>query len=271
MKTTHQITIAIPGETRNGQNVRSSLMEMWLMYENDMNLDIFNLKWIPARIISLRASDAIKFLLGGTIHGIINGDDILTDFFLSQGKRPRREEGEIVWFDTFYSSSNSLYTSQEVMRKDERQNISRSFLLDTISPVRLKVLTRSRDESIDLESIAQRGNILTSYPYLVRMLLANKFSGSNVWKIQKTEGKIEAQLAIGIGTSGVDIVDTGKSARKNNLIIGETLFKSVPVWVFRDRDIAENTSLRNVVNILIDATNTAYYNSPTYRKRYPRG
>jgi len=245
---------------------------MWFMNENDMNLDIFVLKWIQAKIVSLRAADAVNLLLRGTIQWVINGDDILTETFLAQGKRLRREDGEIIWFDTYVPSATDPYLPQGESVKDMNQWISRLFLMDTISPMRLKVLTRTtKNPSQDLESIARRGDILTSYPYLVRMLLAQKFSWSKVGRIQKTEGKIEAQLALGIWASGIDIVDTGASAKKNNLAIGETIFESVPVWIFSDRALTENKRLRTVTDILVAASNNAYYNSSDYRERFPRG
>jgi hypothetical protein len=42
MKTTNQITIAIPGEKRNGQQVKKFLLEQGLIRDDDMNLEIID-------------------------------------------------------------------------------------------------------------------------------------------------------------------------------------------------------------------------------------
>lgn len=268
MKNSNPITIAIPGEKRNQKCVKEFLLSQWLISESDLNLDLFAMKWSRARIITLRLSDALPLLLEGKIAWVINGNDMITDSFLSKNYRLRSSDKSRAGYD-LYTPYTWCYSTPPTPIPS--RGISKPFSIDTFLPTQLKMLTREKDNYRSLESLSRRGDILTNYPYLVRMLLARMFGWWKVWKIQKVEWKIEAQLAMGLWVSAVDIVDTWETAKRNNLVVGQTLFESVPVWIFPDIQLAENVSLRWVVSTLIDASTNAYYDTSFLRKEFPGG
>ncbi len=238
---------------------------MWLLGENDLEQDAFKLGWLNATFIAMRARDAVRNLLGGKISWIMNGEDILTELLLSQGKRLRRESWEVTGFDTYYLSKIS-----KEWEKDPSQGISKIVTFDDDKPQTLRLLTKNGDTT-DLEQISKRWDILTSYPYLLRSILSKKFGGGTVGRITELEGKIEVQLANGFGRSAVDIVDTWASAKKNWLSVGPIIYSSLPIWIFREKDMKTDKVIWAVADILTDASNNLYYNSLEYRLRYPRG
>jgi ATP phosphoribosyltransferase len=144
---------------------------------------------------------------------------------------------------------------------------------DTLPVSRLRLLVPENESTklSDIWQIARRGNMLTSYPYLVRAILSRAYGWGKVGSIQKIEGKVEALLASWYGRSAVDIVDTGDTAQKNNLTIWPTLFESYPVLLSSDEAMSENARVRSIVDALTMISNTLYENSPEYRKKYPWG
>ena len=92
------------------------------------------------------------------------------------------------------------------------------------------------------------------------------------FNIDEVSGKTEALVAAWFYNYGIDVVDTGETLKRNWLVaVGEPLFESYPAGIVSASQLEQDTRLQDVVRILTDASNNAYYNSPNYRTRYPRG
>ncbi len=254
-----QITIALPGECRLWPDVKSALVSMGLIASNDINLDMMPLKWSNnVRFLSLRWDEAIRYFLWWKIAGVISGDDALTEKLLANGKRIYRDGDNALGYDTYVADEDNPDYSEECPIKvlDVRQRINRLFSLDALTPSSMWVLTR-KDEERELMQISRKGEILTSYPYLVRSLLSQKFRWYNVWSIAYVSWKVEALLAAGFWRSAIDIVDTGSSAKKNWLKVWETLFQSFPIGLFFEKDLQDGSIIKKTSNTLIEANSEA--------------
>ncbi len=264
MNSTTPITIAIPGEKRNEKQVKQFLLAQWLMSESDISQDIFPITWTNSRFVTLRVQKAIRSLESGIIDGVINGEDLIAERMIERCRSLIKEGSRITWYDY-----NDSFWSARWIAPDKR--IVSSFVLDDEKPTKLNLLYRPEDGGKTLEEFSRDGDILTSYPRLTEMILAERFWVWNIGKMIATDGKIEAQLKLGMWKSAIDIVDTGNSARKNNLLIGETVFESFPIGIFLEKNIQENPAVKSLVDRLTEASNNAYYNSFNYRQQYPRG
>jgi ATP phosphoribosyltransferase len=70
----------------------------------------------------------------------------------------------------------------------------------------------------DLKSIVTRsgGAIISPYPNLVKSIMEERFNDSRF--VRKVFGKTEALVRGGIARFAIDIVDTGKTAKRNKLL-----------------------------------------------------
>ena len=274
--------VAFPGEKRNTKIMKQLLSSAWLIWPSECEKDVFDIPKLWVRMVSIRGSDAVRMILARQLPALINGLDIVTENLLASRMRVRKDslswsmtEG-IIGFDPILPRSIQDIFPTDILASDNSSNkpsLSVSWVFDSLDPVRLKLLVRSGMEGKleDIATMSRRWDILTSYPYLVRMLLSRQFWGGNVGTIRQVEGKVESLLASGFWQSAVDIVDTGNTARKNGLSIWPEIFESYPTCIVRDDAIADNRRLRDFSRAMIDLSNSQYYGSSRYRARYPRG
>lgn len=131
----------------------------------------------------MRSQDAVKFLLDRNLPLVINGIDILTENLLSRRMKVRQENPNsrmfsesIVGFDPLPpKTAPDIYSDTKSMR--DRQAFSLSTTFDTLPVSRLRLLVPESESAklSDIGRIARRGDILTSYPYLVRTVLARAY------------------------------------------------------------------------------------------------
>lgn len=281
MKTSQPTLIAFPGEKRNAQIMKNLLKQNWFISEYEQGQEVFDIKKLNTRCISMRTPDAIRYLLQWKVSGVIGGMDAMTDTLLQSRMKLRRDSelsldfaSSIIWYDPLPSQKSLLLGVEEGVKETERSWLEIAWVFDTTLASTLRLLVRNKDEAnlANIEILSRKWEILTSYPYLVRAILARATgSGKNVGSIQTVEWKTEALLASGFWRSAVDIVVSGETARLNNLTLGPTLFESYPAFIVREDMRDRDPKVRWIATALNELSNSLYYNSPEYRAKYPRG
>lgn len=264
MKTTTPTTIAIPGEKRNGKIVKDFLLQNWLIQENDMNLEIINSTKLWARLIQMRASDALSGIQ------TYYWKERIVDLTIAWIDQMREE---MSWTENFDSDSLIWFSYIEMNAdsnpiEESAEEYSIPFVLDSENPTNIQVLVREEDRGnyTDIQSLRNLSwTIITPYPKLVRKIL-----GTYSVNIKMVSGKTEAIVGAGFGTVWIDVVDTWETAKKNGLIPTKVLFESYPAGIVSGSQLEQDKRLQNVVRILTDVSNNAYYTSSKYRNRYPR-
>ena len=274
--------IAFPGEKRNAKMMKQLLSNAGLIWLFESEKDVFDVPKLGVRMVSTRGSDAVRMILARQFPALINGLDIVTENLLASRMKVRKDglswsmEEWIIGFDRILASwgiGTFLSDDSESDTTPDKSSLTVSWVFDALDPVRLKLLVRSgsANKLDNLSILCRRWDILTSYPYLVRMLLSRKFWGGNVGTIKLVEGKVESLLATGFWQSAVDIVDTGETARRNGLVIWSELFESYPTCIVRDDAMATSRRVRDFAWAMIELSNSRYYDSLRYRERFPRG
>ncbi len=274
--------IAFPGEKRNAKMMKQLLSNAWLIWPAESEKDVFDVPKLWVRMVSTRGSDAVRMILARQFPALINGLDIVTENLLASRMRLREDALSwsiaewIIGFDSILPRSIQGVFPTDLPASENSSNkpsLSISWVFDSLDPVRLKLLVRSGMEGKleDMDTLSRRWDILTSYPYLVRMLLSRQFWGGNVGTIKLVEGKVESLLASGFWQSAIDIVDTGDTARRNGLVVWSEIFESYPTCIVRDDALASSRRVRDFAWTMIELSNSQYYDSPRYRERYPRG
>ncbi len=281
MKNIQPTLIAFPGEKRNATMMKQLFSGTGLIWDFEMEQEVFDIKKLGARCVSMRTPDAVRYLLQWKIAWVIWGIDALTDGLLGSRMKLRREKSlasdfasSIIGYDMLPPRESMLIDDANIQKGNMKTWIEIAWVFDTAGASTLRLLVRNEDENnlANIENISRRWDILTSYPYLVRTLLAQSTgSGNNVWSIRQVDGKTEALLASWFGKSAVDIVVSGETAKMNNLTIWPTLFESYPAFVVREDMQDANKWVKRIARAMNELSNALYYDSWDYKKRYPRG
>ncbi len=282
MNTTTPTTIAIPGEKRNGQQVKQFLRQAGLIWENDINLEVISVPKIGIRFIQMRARESLNFLerwLDPNIQikrvdGVITWIDQMREYMRWNEKF---DDKDLVWFFKFWSEE----TRDWLIETDEKIPLyDIPFILDDQNPTKIQLLVPQENiqeyKSSGLLNFITRSRnccrgIATSYPTLTKKFFSQFPDEQTSCYITEVWWKIEALVGSWFYSLWVDVVDTGESAKRNWLIPTKILYKSYPAGIFSASQLEQDKKLQDVVQILTDASNNAYYNSPNYRNEYPRG
>lgn len=265
MKTTQPTTIAIPGERRNGKIVKDFFLQNWFIQENDMNLEVINSAKLWARLIQIRASDALSgiqryYWKERTIDLVITGMDQMRE---EMSWIENFDSGSLIWFS--YMGTNADSNPLE----ETAEEYSISFVFDSERSTNIQLLVREEDRErfTNLQSLKNLSwSIISPYPVLARKIIDNYLT-----TIKRISWKTEALVRAGFGAVWIDVVDTWETARKNGLVPTEILFESYPAGIVSASQFEQDKRLQDIVRIFTDTSNNAYYSSSKYRNRYPRG
>lgn len=265
MNSTTPITIAIPGEKRNGKVVKQFLLKNRIIKENDMNQEVINSIALWARLIQIRAIDALSGIQTcswkeRTIDLVISGMDQMRE---EVSWREIFEAGSLTWFSYMWVNGdwNPIDKSAE--------EYSIPFVLDGEKSTSIQLLVREEDseEYTNIQFLRNLSwSIISPYP-----VLARKIIDSYLPTIKKVSWKTEALVRAGFGTVWIDVVDTWETARKNGLVPTKILFESYPAGIVSASKLEQDKRLQDIVRILTDVSNNTYYSSSRYRIWYPRG
>lgn len=265
MKSTNPITIAIPGEKRNGKIVKNFLLRNGIIKENDMNQEVIFAPIIQARFIQMRANDALSgiqtyYWKERTVDLVIAGMDQMREKI---SWRELFDSGLLTWFSYVQLDADSTPIEETA------EEYSIPFVLDSEKSTSIQLLVREEDKEqyTNIQSLRDFSwSIVSPYPTLARKVI------DSYWLIiNNVSWKTEALVRAGFGTVWIDVVDTWETARKNGLIPTATLFESYTAGIISASQLEQDKRLQDIVRILTNASNNDYYSSSKYRNRYPRG
>lgn len=263
--------------------MKQFLRQAGLIWDDDMSLEVIAAPKINARFIQMRAKEALYFLEKSRdptrqirrVDGVIAWIDQMREYI---SYNETFDNKDLTWFFKFWSEE----TRDWLIRTDEKIPVyDLPFVLDDGNPTKIQAFVSQSDiQNVqNIQSLwkrPMRRAIATPYPTLVKRVLTPMedltWDDMVCFNIDEVSGKTEALVAAWFYNYGIDVVDTGETLKRNWLVaVGEPLFESYPAGIVSASQLEQDTRLQDVVRILTDASNNAYYNSPNYRTRYPRG
>lgn len=179
MNSTTPITIAIPGEKRNWQQVKQFLLEQKLIQKDDMNLEVISASRIGVRFVQMRANNALNFLENNqrssrTIRPLDGAICWIDQMIESLRYDTIMDEDTLVWFsqDEYEDGRDDpIETGNKIKVYDM------PFVLDSESSTKIQAFVRQDqlERFPTIESLWMRKKrwkwIATPYPNLAETLL----------------------------------------------------------------------------------------------------